>query len=127
MIRITNFASEHKLLPDQYVDKSEMRKSNALPDYLKVGKDQNERYKIYCTYAWIETDEIDSENFPVTVITYRPKYSKRTQYVLADPIWDFMKDERTPEQQKFIDKNLDKLNTLFIECAQSQGYLTDLN
>lgn len=124
MIRIINMADEHKLIPNGLLDKSEMRKSNEKPDYQRWDHDV-EKYKVYCTYAWIETDEIETEDFPIAVMDYKPKYSKRTIYVFAEPIWQFMQDERTPEQQKFIERNLNKINELFIDFAQSQGFLTD--
>jgi len=37
-----------------------------------------------------------------------------------------MKDERTKEQQSFIDINIDRLNELFIDFAQSIGYLKEV-
>ena len=79
--------------------------------------------KEYCTYAWIETDEIKSDKFPITVMDYKPKYSRQNKFVFEEPIWGFMQRERTEEQQKFIDKNIDRLNELFIEFAQSNRFL----
>ena len=84
-------------------------------------------YKIYCSYAYIETDEIDTEEFPIAVMTYKPKYSKRTTFIFVEPIWQFIADIRTLEQQKFIEANFDKLNELFIDFAHAQGYLKEVN
>ena len=92
----------------------------SIPNYLK---DKSEKNEVYCTYAWVYADEIGEEEFPIAVLDYKPSRSKRTQFVFSELLWRFMQDERTKEQQQFIDKNLDKLNELWIECAQSQGYL----
>lgn len=92
----------------------------SIPNHLKEKSEKNE---VYCTYAWIYADEIGEEEFPIAVLDYKPSYSRRTQFVFSEPIWKFIEDERTNEQQHFIDKNLDKLNELWIECAKSQGYL----
>lgn len=128
MIRITGMADEHTRIPESCMDKSEFRKNNETPDYLRWDyvngkKVDNGQYSVYCTYAWIETDEIDTEKFPIAVMDYKPKYSKRTNFIFSEPLWNFMKDERTKEQQQFIDKNFDKINSLFIDYAKSQGYL----
>ena len=91
-----------------------------IPKYLN---EKSEKGDVYCTYAWVYSDEIGEEEFPIAVLDYKPSYSRRTMFVFSEPIWNFMQDERTNEQQQFIDKNLDKLNELWIECAQKQGYL----
>jgi hypothetical protein len=107
MIKFTSMSSEHTTIPKQCLDKSEHK-------------------DVYCTYTWIETDEIDTEKFPIAVMDYRPKYSKRTNFIFSEPLWRFMQDERTREQQEFIDKNFDKLNELFIDFAKTQGYLENI-
>lgn len=98
------FASEHAIIP-------------------KYLNEKYEKDDVYCTYAWIFADELGEEEFPIAVLDYKPAYSRRTMFVFSEPLWNFIKDERTLEQQQFIDKNLDKLNELWIECAQKQGYL----
>lgn len=131
MIKFTSLSSEHVRLPENLIDKSEMNKNNYSPEYenAEIGKDLQamfyckEKYVVYCTYAWIKTDEIDSEEFPIAVLDYKPKYSKRTTFIFKEPIWKFMQDERTSEQQKFMDQNFDKLNELYLDFARSQGYL----
>lgn len=99
MIRFTSMSSEHKDVPNS---------------------------KLFCTYAWIETDEIDSEEFAIAVMDYKPSHSKRTEFIFSEPIWNWIAEDRTEEQQKFIDKNFDKLNELFIDFAQKNGYLRDV-
>ena len=154
MIKFVYLGDEHERLPECCIDSSELRKSNETEDYLRWKYDSNGKkvdtgkYSVYCTYAYIETDELTSNGpfnkikgpqdmwkngqdaeharFPITVMDYRPKYSKRTIYIFSEPIWHFIADERTDEQQKFIDKNFDKLNEMFIAFAKSQGYLTDV-
>ena len=95
-----------------------------LPRSLLVGSEK----LVYCTYAWIETDEIVVQNdyqnrIPITVIDYKPKYSRRTTFVISNPIWDWIEDLRSAEEQRFIDKNIDKINEIFIEYAKSIKYL----
>lgn len=128
MIKFTGMSSEHKAIPESCMDKSEFRKNNETPNYLRWDyvngkKVDNGQYSIYCTYAWISTDEIDTEDFPIAVMDYKPSYSKRSTFIFSEPIWNFIKDERTPQQQQFIERNFDKLNDLFIDFAKSQGYL----
>ena len=131
MIRFTSLSSEHTRLPENLIDKSEMNKHNYSSEYEHAVLFNNykaqfyckEPYVVYCTYAWIQTDEIDSEEFPIAVLDYKPKYSRRTTFIFKEPIWKFMQDERTNEQQKFIDQNFDKLNDLYLDFAKSQGYL----
>lgn len=135
MIKFTRMADEHIRLPESCIDKSEFNKSNYSPEYelavktgnfQKIFRDNLPEHAVYCTYAWIETDEINTEEFPIAVMDYKPKYSKRTNFIFSEPIWSFMKDERTKEQQQFIDRNFDKLNDMFIAFAKSQGYLTNV-
>ena len=106
MIKFTGMSSEHTNLPT-YIS--------------KLSRDR------YCTYAWIVTDEINSEDeFAVTVMDYKPKRSKQTKFVFTEQVWGFIERERTEEQQNFIDKNIDRLNELFIDFAQSIGYLEEV-
>lgn len=107
MIKFVSMADEH----------------TELPRSLLVGSEKS----VYCTYAWIETDEIVVQNdyqnrIPITVIDYRPKYSRRTNFVMSNPIWTWITDLRSAEEQRFIDKNIDKINEIFIEYAESNGY-----
>ena len=72
-----------------------------LPRSLLVGSEK----LVYCTYAWIETDEIVVQNdyqnrIPITVIDYKPKYSRRTTFVISNPIWDWIEDLRSAEEQR---------------------------
>lgn len=106
MIKFTEMSSEHTRLP-AYISKLSIYH--------------------YCTYAWIVTNEINSEDkFAVAVMEYKPKRSKQTKFVFTEPVWGFIKRERTEEQQNFIDKNIDRLNELFIDFAQSIGYLKEV-
>lgn len=94
MLRIITVASEHKELSNKYLSKSES--------------------KVYCTYAWIETDELNIEDqIPIAVLDYKPKYSRRTQFVFEDPIWTWIEEERTSEIQLWISKNIDRINEEF--------------
>lgn len=104
MIKFTGMADEHTVIPSRLVGRND----------------------VYCTYAWVVTDEISEkeEKFPITVIPYKLKrYNGR--YVFSERVWRFMEDDtyRNSEIDKFIEQNLDKLNDLFIEFAKSQGYL----
>lgn len=108
MIKFVSMADEH----------------TELPRSLLVGSEK----LVYCTYAWIETDEIVVQNdyqnlIPITVIDYKPKYSRRTTFVISNPIWDWIEDLRSAEEQRFIDRNIDKINEIFIEYAKSIKYL----
>ena len=94
MLKFTCKASEHKEVPKQYL----------------VGSEE----KVYCTYAWIKTDELNIEDqIPIAVLDYKPKYSRRTQFVLEDPIWNWIEEERTSEIQLWISKNIDRINEEF--------------
>ena len=94
MLKFTGKAGEHKEVPKQYL----------------VGSEE----KAYCTYAWIETDELNIEDqIPIAVLDYKPKYSRRTQFVLEDPIWNWIEEERTSEIQLWISKNIDRINEEF--------------
>ena len=125
MIRFTNMSSEHKLLPNRLLLSSEMSERNRRSSMYRDDSTNayNEySYDCYCTYAWIETDELDNTNeepveIPVAVMDYRPKYSKRTEFVFEEPLWSWIETERTEEQQKWISKNIDKLNDIFIAFA----------
>lgn len=104
MIKFTGMADEHTIIPSRLVGRND----------------------VYCTYAWVVTDEISEkeEKFPITVIPYKPKrYNGR--YVFSEHVWRFMEDDtyRNSEIDKFIEQNLDKLNELFIEFAKSQRYM----
>lgn len=106
MIKFTGISSEHTQLP---------------ASISKLSRDH------YCTYVWIVTDEINSEDkFVIAVMDYKPKRSKQTKFVFTEPVWGFIERERTEEQQNFIDKNIDRLNELFIDFAQSIGYLKEV-
>ena len=103
MIKFTEISSEHIQFPARIS---------------KLSKD------LYCTYVWIVTDEINSEDkFAIAVMDYKPKRSKQTKFVFTEPVWGFIERERTEEQQNFIDKNIDRLNELFVDFVQSIGYL----
>ena len=43
--------------------------------------------------------------------------------MISNPIWDWIEDLRSAEEQRFIDKNIDKINEIFIEYAKSIKYL----
>ena len=128
MIRFLSISNEHKEVPNSCLISSEMTKRNKR-DYDKTALNSCDTYsyKIYCSYAYIETDEIDTEEFPIAVMTYKPKYSKRTTFIFTEPIWQFIADIRTLEQQKFIEMNFDRLNELFINFAHAQDYLKEVN
>ena len=79
MIKFTGMSSEHIQLP-AYIS--------------KLSRDH------YCTYVWIVTDEINSEDrFAIAVMDYKPKRSKQTRFVFTEPVWGFIERERTEEQQ----------------------------
>ena len=113
MIKFVGMSSEHSTLPKQLCDSSE-------------------KSEVFCTYAWIETDEIDTSKLPdfydgripVTVVDYKPKRSKRTEFVICDPVWQWIEEARPDEIQKWIERNIEKLNQLFIDFANNNGYLT---
>lgn len=107
MIKFVYMADEHKELPRSLLVSSEKLE--------------------YCTYAWIETDEIVVQNdyqnlIPIAVIDYKPKYSRRTNFALSEPVWNWITDLRSVEEQQFIDRNIDKINELFIEFAEANGF-----
>lgn len=129
MIRFTSMSSEHKEVPNKCLISSEMTQRNRRGYESRDDKwnpYDEYSFNIYCTYAWIETDEIDSEEFAIAVMDYKPSYSKRTEFVFSEPIWNWIAEERTEEQQTFIDKNFSKLNELFIDFAQKNGYLKEV-
>lgn len=125
MIKFIDMASEHKELPNTLVDSSEATDRNRKNRSYVQSENPYDKYSynIYCTYALISTDEINTDNFYIAVMDSKPKYSRRTKFVFEEPIWTFIENERTEEQQKFISKNIDRLNELFIEFAQKNGYL----
>jgi len=124
MIKFVSIASEHELVPNQFLDKSEMTERNRVSyneSWLSHDLDRAS-YKVYCTYAWIETDEIEVHNnfgnqIPVAVMDYRPKYSRRTQFVFEEPVWHWIEDLRTPDEQRWISRNIERINELFKEFA----------
>ena len=61
---------------------------------------------------------------PVTVVDYKPKRSKRMEFVICDPVWQWIEEARPDEIQKWIERNIEKLNQLFIDFANNNGYLT---
>lgn len=136
MIKINTFASEHKLVPNNLLLSSERTDKNHRDYWLNHNDNltpyDNYSFDVYCTYAWIETDELETSNddecskFPIAVMDYKPSYSRRAQFVFSEPIWNFIENERTSEQQQFIDRNLGKLNDIWIDCAQNQGYLLEI-
>ena len=133
MIKFVGMASEHTTIPESLMDKSEFRKNNQTPDYLRYSYDpstnknvDNGKYSVYCTYAWIKTDEIEVHNdyddeIPVAVMDYKPKYSKRTQFVFEEPVWHWIEDLRTADEQRWISKNIDKLNEIFKDFANIEN------
>ena len=111
MIKFTAMASEHTELPKNLIESSE----------------RNTEYGPFVTYAWFNVEN-DSNNeqlqdIAIAVMDYKPSYSRRTMFVFTEPIWHFIQDERTPQQQEFINKNIDKLNDLFIDFAHTEGFL----
>ena len=101
MLKFTGKAGEHKEVPKQYL----------------VGSEE----KVYCTYAWIKTDELNIEDqIPIVVLDYKPKYSRRTQFVFEDPIWNWIEEERTSEIQLWILK-------ILIELMKNLNHLWGFN
>ena len=68
----------------------------------------------YCTYAYIE---VNDDRFPVAFQDYR-EGRKQKKFVNSEPIWNFIKDKRTPEQQAFIDSHLKEISDA---CLKKQG------
>jgi len=60
----------------------------------------------YCTYAYIE---VNGDRFPVAFQDYK-EGRKQTVFVYSEPIWNFIKERRTPEQQAFIDSHLKEIS-----------------
>lgn len=109
MFKFVGISSEQKPLPIELVHISERPKRY---------DDRTEHQ--YCTYAWIETDEVETNKdnkIPIAVKDSKYMYSKRTQFVFEEPIWDWIEEERTEEQQKWIEQNINKLNDMFIIFA----------
>ena len=90
--------SEHKFLPNHLCEKYER---------------SNGESKVGCTYTSFITDEFE-EPIYIAVIPYKISRSPRTMYVLSEPIWNFIADQRTLDQQLFIDKHIDEINEKFI-------------
>lgn len=127
MLKFVSIASEHKLVPNNLLHQSEMTQRNKR-DYWDYKNDDltpydKNSFNVYCTYAWIETDEIDIKNerdnqIPIAVMNYKPKYSRRIQFVFEEPIWQWIEEMRTDEEQKWISRNIDRINTIFKSFAR---------
>ena len=129
MIKCVGLSSEHTQVPNRLLLSSESTDRNRYTYSWDLDKEHS--FNIYCTYAWFETDEIDisslpdfcDNQIPIAVMDYKPKYSKRTIFIFEDPIWDFIEEACTPEIQRWIEQNLERINELFIAFAKSNGYL----
>ncbi len=109
MIKCVGFSSEHKKIPNHLLLSSETTNRNKSANIrdLKTEFYSNYSYDVYCTYAWFETDKVDTSTLPdfyegripIAVMDYRPKYSKRTKFVFKEPIWGFIEEARTSEIQ----------------------------
>ena len=125
MLKFVCMASEHKLVPNNLLHKSEMVQRNVRSlNYKEDGvTPSNEKsFNVYCTYAWIEADEIVVKNkydnqIPIAVMDYKPKYSRRTQFIFEEPVWQWIEEMRTNEEQKWISRNIDRINTIFKSFA----------
>ena len=74
----------------------------------------NNVHPTYCTYAYIQ---VGDEEFPVAYQDYK-KGRKQTIFIYSEPIWDFIRDERTPKQQAFIDSHLKEISDA---CLKKDG------
>lgn len=61
----------------------------------------------YCTYAWVET-----KTFGEFCVAFIDSYNAK---VVKEPVWGFIKDERTPKLQKFINDNYDAINKACVD------------
>jgi len=126
MIRCVGFSSEHKEVPNRLLfgSKSTDENKHILSD---------EQSSNVCTYAWFETDEIDTSTLPdyynnripIAVMDYKPCFNCNV-FVFEEPIWSYIEDTRTPEIQRWIEQNLERINELFITFAQANGYLKNV-
>ena len=126
MFKFVGISSEHKYIPNHLLLSSERTERNRRNNWEYKNDDvtpyDEYSFNQFCTYAWIETDEVDVSNesdnqLPIAVIDYKPKYSKREQFVFEEPIWSWIEESRTEEQQRWISRNIDKLNDAFIAFA----------
>ena len=75
--------------------------------------------------AYVETDEIDDGYFPIAVVDYIPERYTLKYQVETRPIFSWVADCRTEQQQRFLERNIYKINELFVDLAKSEGYLKE--
>lgn len=76
---------------------------------------------IFTTYACFIDSKLDDEKHYVAVLDYKPKYYRNKYFLFAEPIWNFIAEERTEKVQKYIEEHLDELNEAYIEYAKDRG------
>lgn len=78
----------------------------------------------YFTYAWLDTPQY--KELPIAVVDYHAKQLKFKKYqrpwAVSSPVWSWIADERTPEQQKFIDEHIDEIDKAFKEYIINTGF-----
>lgn len=106
----TGMSSEHKSISE-------------LPDELAY-----ELYDItkskWFTYAFLDTNQYKS--LPIAVVDHHGNQLKFKKYqvpwVVSQPVWSWISDERTPEQQTFIDNNIEEIDKAFKQYILDIGF-----
>lgn len=79
-----------------------------IDDYI-TNDDMKKRGYVYVGYAWFNTSgEWDKTEIPVTF-----QVSNKGDFVVKDPCWNWIKRERTAEQQQWIEDNWEQIEEAF--------------
>lgn len=110
----TDISSEHKDVCE---------KNYGLP-YEEATKLFNITGSRYFTYAWLDTPQYKA--LPIAVVDYPAKYLKFKKYqrpwVVSNPVWTWISDERTEEQQEFINNNIKEIDEAFKQYILDKKY-----